>query len=145
MAKSVASAVIPAPPERVWEAVRDFNGLPAWHPAVTASELDDGKSGDQVGSVRRLTLGDGGLVVERLMSIDDAAQTVTYDILEAPFAVRRYRASIQVRPVTDTGQSFVEWTAHYDAEAADEEELDKTLAEGVFATGLGGLRSHFGG
>lgn len=145
MAKSYASAVIEAPAERVWEVVRDFDGLPRWHPAIASSEIEGGGPADAVGCVRRLTLGDGGTVRERLVVLDDTDRRYTYDIVEGPFPIRSYRSTIRVAPVTATGHAFVEWWAHYDAEAADEPNLDRTFADGVYATGLTGLREHFGG
>ncbi|GAA0520907.1 polyketide cyclase [Saccharopolyspora subtropica] len=142
MAKSYASAVIEAPAEQVWQVVRDFDGLPRWHPAITASEIEDGAAADTVGCVRHLTLADGGVVREQLVSLDDADRSYTYDIVESPFPVRSYRATIRVRPITDTGHSFVEWYAHYDADAADEDQLDRTFATDVYRTGLTALRNH---
>lgn len=146
MPRAYTSVVLPAPVDRVWSAVRDFDGLPAWHPAITASTLVEGAPG-QVGSVRRLETGDdGGAVVERLVGLDDEARTLTYTIVESPFAVRRYVATIRVAPVTgsrsETGETFVEWWAEYDADTADEAGLTKLFAAGIFATGLKGLRSH---
>ena len=142
MPRPYASAVIPAPVEQVWALARDFNGLPGWHPGIEASSLDSG-TGAEVGAVRRLTLGDGGVVVERLLRLDDVERLCTYEILESPFAVRRYVATFAFTPVTDTGQTFGEWWAEYDAEAADEAELTALFADGVFAGGLGGLQKRF--
>ena len=144
MPRPYASAVIPAHVDQVWSVVRDFNGLPAFHPAIEASSLDSGSS-FEVGAVRRLTVaGGGGVVVERLLVLDDLAHTFTYEILESPFAVRRYVATVQLAPVTDTGQTFGHWWAEYDAEAADEAELTPFFAGAVFAGGLAGLQKHFG-
>ncbi len=129
--------------DTVWSTVRCFDGLPGWHPAIGSSELQEGAE-HQVGAVRRLTLKDGGTVVERLLSLDDEHRTLTYAIVESPFAVRRYVATIRVAPVTDGGRTFVEWFAEFDADAADEEQLMRTFGDGVFAGGLGGLCSHLG-
>ena len=55
MAKSYASTVIDAPAADVWARIRDFNGLATWHGGLVAtSEIEDGKAGDQVGSIREL-------------------------------------------------------------------------------------------
>ena len=142
MPRPYASAVIPASVEQVWEVARDFNGLPAWHSAIEGSSLDSGGP-TEVGAVRRLTLGDGGVVVERLLRLDDADRVCTYEILESPFAVRRYVATFTFAPVTDTGQTFGQWWAEYDAEAADEAELTAFFAGGVFAGGFAGLQERF--
>src|SRR4051794_30747309 len=82
MPRPYASAVIPASVEQVWALARDFDGLPGWHPAIEASTLDSG-TGAEVGAVRRLTLGDGGVVVERLLRLDDVDRVCTYEILES--------------------------------------------------------------
>ena len=153
MPTSYASAVVDADVDQVWSLVRDFNGLDRWVAAVQSSEIEGSAPADQVGCVRHLTLADGGEIRERLVDLDDGQRRYTYDILESPFAVRRYRATIRVAPVTDrltgasadTPRSFVEWWTDYDCEAADEVELDKTFARGVFGGGLAGLRGHFGG
>ncbi len=42
MAKAHASSVINAPIEKVWARIRDFNGLPNWHPAIARSEIEGG-------------------------------------------------------------------------------------------------------
>lgn len=148
MPRSYASAVIDADAQRIWSLVRDFNGLADWIPAVDSSEIEGGGPGDadRVGCVRHLTLaGGGGTIRERLVNLDDGSRSYTYDIVESPFPIRRYRATIRVAPVTDSGRGFVEWWADYDCDAADEERLDKTFARDVFASGLAGLRQHFGG
>jgi hypothetical protein len=145
MPRPYASGVVPASADAVWSLVRDFNGLPEWLPAVTASELTEGGSGAEVGAVRRLTLGDGGIVVERLLELHDAERRFSYEILESPFAVRRYVATFRVSPVTATGEAFVEWWSEYDAEAADEAGLTQTFADAIFAGGIAALGTHFGG
>ena len=144
MPRPYASAVIPAPVEQVWDLVRDYNGLNVWHPAVEASTLDAGTAAE-VGAVRRLTLGGGGgTVVERLLTLDDLDRRFTYEILESPFAIRRYVATTQLAPVTDTGQTFAQWWAEYDlAEGADEAEVTAFFAGAVFADGLASLKQRF--
>ena len=143
MPRPYASGVVPASAEAVWAHVRDFDSLPTWHPAITASELTGGGSGAEVGAVRRLTLGDGGIVVERLLVLDDADRRCTYEFVENPFGVRRYVATLRVAPVTATGEAFVEWWADFDAEAADEQRLTEFFADAVYGGGIGGLREHF--
>jgi hypothetical protein len=144
MPRPYASAVISASADEVWAVVRPFNGLPAWHPGIESSSLNSGAEG-QIGAVRRLVLGDGGVVVEDLLALDDPGRSYTYSILESPFAVRRYVSTIRVAPITDTGHAFVEWWTEFDAEAADESALSELFGSGVFAGGLKGLKQHFGG
>lgn len=144
MPRPYASGVVPASAETVWAHVRDFDSLPTWHPAVTGSELTGGGSGAEVGAVRKLTLGDGSVVVERLLELDDADRRFTYEFVENPFGARRYVATLRVAPVTATGEAFVEWWAEYDADAADEERLTAFFADAVYGSGIAALSDHFG-
>ena len=137
MPEALASAIIPAGAADVWAVVRDFDGLPRWHPAIASSELET--PGDSVGAVRRLTLGDGGEVREVLIALDDTARSLTYEILTSPFPVRLYRSTIRVVPVTTTGESFVEWRVVFDCDSDDAERLVEFFGQGVFGGGLTGL------
>ncbi|WP_163506674.1 SRPBCC family protein [Fodinicola acaciae] len=143
MPKAYSSAVIPAPVEAVWDLVSDFNGLPSWHPAITDSKLTAGASAAEIGAVRDLTLGDGGRVVERLVSLDNDEHTYSYVFVESPFPVRSYYSTIRLAPVTAGDQTFAEWTGLYDSEAADEEAMTSLFANGVYAAGLAALVKHF--
>jgi hypothetical protein len=143
MPKPYASAVLPVSAERVWESIRDFGSIADWHPGITSGEMEDGAAGDRVGSVRRLTGPGGEVFRERLVALDDAERSYTYEILESPFPVRSYQATLRVTPVTDTGYAFAEWLACYDADAEEETRLTKTFERGIFATGLTALREHF--
>jgi hypothetical protein len=141
MPRPYASGVVAAPVETVWAQVRAYNDLPAFLPAIGHSELVEGVDG-QVGAVRRLTLAAGGDPFdERLLVLDDPGRTLTYTFTGAnPFGVRRYLSTIRVSPVTDTGESFVEWWAEFDSDAGEEAELVRTFADDVFAGGIAGLR-----
>lgn len=144
MPRPYSSGVVPADVTKVWEAVRDFNGLPAWHPAIESSEIEPGPAAGEAGAVRKLTLADGGTVREKLLALDDVNRSYTYEIVEGPFPVRRYVSTVRVAPITATGESFVEWWCDYDADAADEARLTATFADGVYASGITGLAQHLG-
>ena len=139
MPETMSSTVVPAGADAVWRVVRDFDGLPAWVPAISASELEGGAASDQLGAVRKLTLGDGGIVRERLVALDDRARTLTYAILESPFPVQDYRATVHVVPVTSTGESFVSWSVLFDCEPGEAERLSAFFRRDVFGGGLEGL------
>jgi hypothetical protein len=145
MPRPYASGVVPAPVDKVWAQVRAYNDLPAFLPAIGHSDIVEGIDG-QVGAVRRLTLADGGDPFdERLLVLDDPGRTLTYTFTGAnPFGVRRYVSTVRVSPVTDTGESFVEWWAEYDADAGQEEELNRTFAQDVFGSGIAGLQKVLG-
>ena len=105
MPRSYASSVIGADPDTVWDFLRDFNRTPDFIDAVTGSEILGGKSADQVGCERRLTLDDGSLVRERLVALSDLDRSYTYHLLEDRFEARLVDAHhvehVPGRPRTD--------------------------------------------
>ena len=81
MVKASASTIIDVPAAQVWERVRNFNGLPDWHPAATDSHIEAGHNAGEVGCVRNFALTDGsGRVRETLLSISDPERSLSYDM-----------------------------------------------------------------
>ena len=145
MAKAYASTVIDAPADEVWQLIRDFNGLPDWFPEVVAtSEIEDGKAGDQVGCVRKLTLGDGAVIRERLLAFSDADRSYSYNFETTPFDVDNYHATLVVKPITDGGGSFVEWWTTFDCDRDQQGHWTGFFASEVFQGGFDALKAHFG-
>jgi hypothetical protein len=68
MAHVQAETRLSAPAAAVWDRVGGFNAVPRWHPAISASRLEDG------GTVRRVSVAGGGESVERLTDHDEAAR-----------------------------------------------------------------------
>jgi Polyketide cyclase / dehydrase and lipid transport len=146
MPTSYASTVIAAPAHEVWERVRDFNGLATWHSGlVTSSEIEDGRAGDQVGSIRSFTLADGTHIREALLSHSDADRSYTYDFQTTPFDVDNYKATLRVTPVTDGAASFVEWWTTFDCDRDRQEHWQAFFANEVFQGGFDALKAHFAG
>jgi uncharacterized protein YndB with AHSA1/START domain len=146
MAKSYASTVIDAPADRVWERIRDFNGLATWHGGlVSQSEIEDGKTGDQIGGIRSFTLTDGTHIREQLLAHSDLERSYTYDFQKTPFDVDNYCATIRVTPVTDGGKSFVEWWTTFDCDRDQQEHWTGFFASQVFQGGFDALKAHFAG
>src|SRR6516165_5496401 len=104
MAKTFASAVIPAPASAVWAVVRDFNALPAWTPFVAESRIEQNRPPDQVGCIRNFRLNDGGRIREQLLALSDYEMSFDYSILESPMGVENYVATFRLIPVTDADQ-----------------------------------------
>jgi hypothetical protein len=142
MPKPYASSVLPISADLAWEYLRDFGNIAEWHPGIATGEMEEG-AGDRVGSVRRLTGPGGEVFRERLVALDDGERLYTYDMIEGPFPIRSYRATLRLAPVTDSGLAFADWHAFFDADEKDEAQLMKTFARGVFATGLDALRERF--
>ncbi len=145
MPKAYASTVIDLPADKVWAAVRDFNALPVWFSdAIERSEIEGGKSADQVGCVRNFYLRDGANIRERLLHLSDAERCYSYNFETTPFAVQNYHATLRVTPVTDSGRSFVEWWTTFDCPPEKAGEWIDTFGKAIFGGGLQCLRKHLG-
>ncbi|HEY1970473.1 MAG TPA: SRPBCC family protein [Pseudonocardia sp.] len=144
MPRAYASGVVPASADEVWQVVRQFNGLADWHPMINESKIESG-SAQEVGAVRRLTLGDNSQVAERLLTLDDEDRSYTYAFTDpGNMPVRSYKSTVRVAPITSTGQAFVEWWGLFDAEAAVESDMSRTFADAVYGSGIAALAEHFG-
>jgi len=138
------SSVIGAPADQIWAAIRDFNGLPDWHPAIAESRIEGGAPADQVGCIRAFRLRDGGYIRERLLALSDYDFSCTYSILESPMGVENYVATLKLTPVTDGARTFAEWTAEFDCAPDREEELVALIGQSVFQGGFDSLKERFG-
>lgn len=124
---------IAAPAVMVWGMLRDFDSLSRWHPNVAASRLD---GPPRIGCIRSLTLRQGGLIRERLESLDDAARRTSYALIEGPLPVADYLGALWVRE--QPGGCVVEWTATTAITADDPAAVIEILRK-VYADGLAGL------
>jgi len=95
------SSVIDAPVEQVWARIRDFNGLPGWHPRMVESHIEDGKGAETIGCVRNFQLASGARLREKLLDFSDQNFLVSYSILETPQPITNHKATLQLRRVTD--------------------------------------------
>lgn len=134
------SAIVQAPLAKVWPLFRDFNGLAGWHPGIAHSRLEDGGRHDAIGSVRYLSLKPSGFVREQLLMLDDPGTALRYSIIETDLPMRDYVAGINLRAITESGTTLVEWWADFRIEAdADLQAVATAVGQGVFAAGLAAL------
>jgi uncharacterized protein YndB with AHSA1/START domain len=139
MARAYASIILKAPVETVWSLVRDFNGLPSWAPAVAKSKIEGGLDADVVGCIRSFHTHDGAHIRERLLSLDDARYTFTYNFEKPAFPVKNYIATLRLYPVTHTDQTFAEWSATFDEAPEDEGKYERHISKAVFAANFRSL------
>ncbi len=140
MARAYASTILDAPIETVWATIRDFNGLPSWHPAIARSEIEDGLDSDVVGCIRRFWLQDGTMVRERLLSLDDRQTSFSYNFETPAFPVTNYLARVRLMPVTKTDRTFAEWEATFDEAPEDQGKYVDIVSNGVFQGGWDALK-----
>lgn len=145
MVKVFVTSVIDAPASAVWDVVRGFNEMPDWHPLIARSRIEQGRPQDQIGCVRDFELTDGGRIREQLLSLSEFDYSFSYCILESPMPVSRYVAALRLIPVTDGDRTFAEWTAEFDTEPGQEQEMAQMIGQDVFQAGFDALKAHFGG
>ena len=95
MIRVYVSSVIDASADTVWSRIRDFNGLPLWHPAIADSRIENNEPSDRVGCIRHFHTRDGGMIRERLLALSDYDYSCTYEILESPMGVEQLRGHAQ--------------------------------------------------
>lgn len=77
-----SSITIHAPVDAIWRVISNFGAGNQHLPGVVACTV----TGDGIGALRTLTSADGSMIVERLESLDDAAQRLSYALLtDTPF------------------------------------------------------------
>lgn len=136
-----ASASFATPIAHVWAVLRDFNGLPQWHPMIRDSRIEDDQDADRVGCVRNFHTHTGALIREQLLALSDHRHSMVYSILESDMGVTDYVATITLHAVTDGNGCFAQWSAEFNCAAEREQELRRTIGHDVFCLGLRALGS----
>ncbi len=124
------------PAARVWELIGGFDAMPRLHPAVLACEL--AREEATGATLRRIRLKDGGLIVNRLEEVNEAARFYRYSIVESPFPVSDYECRLAVRE-NGPGACIVEWTSNFTPSGIAAAEAAR-LFEGMFDEGLESLK-----
>ena len=137
------SDVINAPIEKVWGVMRDYNDMPSYHSGIKKSEIEGDHPSDQVGCIRRLTLGEG-FVREVLLCLDDLNYVFTYEIIEGTLPVRNYVAGVRLHRVTEDSRTFAEWWADFEVVGADRDAMIAQIGNNVFAAGFKGVAAKLG-
>ncbi len=139
------SVTIAAPADKVWDAVKNFNELNTWHPAVASDEIVSGTN-NMPGAVRLLTLKGGGTIKEKLLQFDASGHRFRYSIVEGVIPVTHYTSSLVVTSLADN-KTLVTWSGRFkrknvgDTPADDENDKAATDAiTGVYQSGLDNLK-----
>lgn len=143
MARVYVSTVITASAAKVWERVRDFNGMPKWHPGIRDSRIENAEPSDKIGCIRDFNLQNGDRIREQLLGLSDYDMFCTYAILESPMPLENYIATLRLTPITDGERTFAEWTAEFDCALEEEDGLVSGIGTNVFQGGFDALKRHF--
>ncbi|MDF0732686.1 SRPBCC family protein [Pseudomonas entomophila] len=135
MANAYASLKTAHAPDHIWALVGGFQSLPDWLPFITESLTSEG------GRVRSLKDPDGNNIVERLIAFDEAARSYSYSILQSPFPIASYLATLRVS--ADGQGSLVEWFGEFSPNGVGEAEVE-ALFKGIYEGGLQALAKTLG-
>jgi len=136
MAQASACIDVPVSADIVWQLIGGFNSLPDWLPYIPKSEATEG------GRVRHLANPNGETIAERLEKFDNAARSYSYSIIQSPFPVTNYLATISVHDKTGGSGCLVDWWGTFIAKGVSDNEASK-LIQGIFEDGLKALAARF--
>lgn len=77
MTEASCTIVIQKPADAIWQVIRDFGAGSRYLPMVIGCTLQ----GTGMGALRTLTYLDGNLILERLETLDEAVQSLSYTLL----------------------------------------------------------------
>ena len=139
MARAYYSLVIDHPADTVWSVIRSFEHN-AWAGVAGQTVVEDGRKGDQIGSVRRFSNGEK-TIRQVLLAHSDIERSYSYAFCDqAPFPVQHYQATLRVTPVVETNRAFLEWWATFDCAPTDHERMINHFEALGFAVWLAQLR-----
>lgn len=101
MASITKQAVIDAPPDVVWDALRDFGAV---HERLAPGFVVDA---ELHGDARVVTFFNGAVARELLVAVDDDARRLVYAVVESPLHATHDNSSAQV--VADDDRSRFVW------------------------------------
>ncbi len=137
MAEVKVSERIEASADDVWELFSDFGGVLRYTPALEGCAVE----GEGVGAIRTIHLPGGASLKERLEAFDSAGKQLQYSILEGPLPVKNYLATVAVR--AEGSATIVDWSSQFEAAGLEDAQVVSIL-EGVYESGLAGIRSALG-
>ncbi len=142
--KVTETVEISAPADKVWAVIGNFQDM-SWHPAVAKTE---GSGGNNPDATRKLTLGSGGTIEEKLLSNDPAKMVYKYEITKVDpkvLPVNNYSSNLSVKG--EGGKSTVEWKGAFyrgfmnnDPPPELNDEAAKKAVSGVYRGGLDALK-----
>lgn len=158
--KMTAKVTIDAPAAKVWAVIENYDDM-SWHPFIKSVSAN---KGNEKGSVRVLTLADGGTITEELKKHDAKKMSYKYKITEMSavktiehagkseavpvLPVENYAATLSVKE--KAGKSEVTWVATYYRAYVNNnppKELNEAAADAgvtaVLKAGLGSLLQKF--
>ncbi|MBW6453335.1 MAG: SRPBCC family protein [Methyloprofundus sp.] len=124
MPQCYQSIIVHAPIEKVWETVKNFHDMSWASQVITQCDAVGELSATEVGAKRVLN----GVFHETLLECNNDEYRVRYSIDDGPSPVsadevKNYIGQIQLKPVTLSGDTFVEWGSAWESTTEDAREF----------------------
>ena len=136
------SIEIKAPVAKVWDAVKDFDGLNTWHPMFSSDVIKSGGN-NAVGTIRTMTVKDGPSFDEELLSFDAPGRKFSYRLIDpVPLPVSQYTGTFQVVEVR-RGVTAILWNSAYRNNSGGKMQDAEVIGfiNGAFRVGLVNLKA----
>lgn len=121
MTSASSRTIIQAPADAIWHVIGDFGAAGRYLDGVVNCTVE----GEGVGAVRSLTSVDGSTIVERLETLDAAAQRLSYALLtDTPFG--NCLTTMALSPL-GPNQTELAWSATFEANGLPADEALEML------------------
>ena len=118
------------PVEELWALIGDFGNVGKWSGRPPEACVHEGQG---IGSVRTLTLEDGGQIVDRLDA--QGPDFYSYSIVTSPLPVKSYSATMSVKAVGE-GISELSWRGTIEPDGKTDEQV-VAMFESFYRYGVG--------
>lgn len=120
MPQCYQSIVIAAPIEEVWETIKNFHDFSWASGVIDSCEAVGSLGGTEIGAKRVLN----GAFHETLLECHEASHRIRYSIDDGPSPVsaqevKNYVGTLQLRPITLSHATFVEWRSAWESQSED--------------------------
>ena len=133
MTNAYASIEIDVDADQIWQLMGGFGSLPDWLPFVVESQLSEG------GRVRHLKDIEGNVIIERLLSFNEAEKSYRYTIIEGPAPIKDYDSTLRVLADVSGKSAKIECFCTFTATHISQTEAE-TLFTQFYKDGLAALK-----
>lgn len=144
MTRITCSTVLEMPIEAAWAFLRDFKGADHSQSDPTWPDSGHSKPEVKVGAIRRIRLADGLELRERLLTMSDIEQCLSYCLLETPVPLFNCVTHQRLFPVTDSDHTVWIWDTDFDVPEGQRDLLCEFVKTQICETGFRALQRSAG-
>ena len=134
MCQVTLSTFISAPADDVWETLKDFKDPGKYIDVVTDCTID----GTGVGAVRTVKLQGDAYAIERMVHLDEANRTISYNMFDTSLPLSGYIGIMHVRDLGDNACKL-EWSSVFEPKGTTDDDA-VAFIENIYAGGFQGLK-----